>query len=313
MKKTGLILLLFFITSELFGQTNSRYTGPIIDMHLHAYTNEGFGEPVPNPATGMISLENAAEHRRLSIELMKKHNIVLSMVDGKSPAAVDPWVQELGENRIIRGFRFLYPEKELDLDLFKERVEHGKIEIFGEVGTTYAGYSPSDSILDPYWEICEKSDIPVAIHTGGSSPGIHLQHPNFRLRFGDPFLVEDILVKYPELRVYLMHAGAHFYEETAMLMVQYPNLYVDIAVLNWVPDATPFLSPFLKLAKEYNVLDRVMFGTDQMRWPEAINMAIENIQGLDFLTLDEKKGIFYSNAARFLNLNEETIAKHHAK
>ena len=54
-----------------------------------------------------------------------------------------------------------------------------------------------------------------------------------------------------------------------------------------------------------------MFGTDQMVWPEAIEMAIEKVQSLDFLTLEEKQGIFYMNAARFLNLSEETIAEHH--
>lgn len=230
---------------------------------------------------------------------------MLSVVDGQSVAAVDPWEQMLGENSVIKGIR----KEDLDLNQFEKWVSEGEIELFGEVGATYNGYSPSDSVLLPYYEICERFDIPVGIHTGGSFPGITLQNKKFRLRLGDPFLVEDILVEYPDLRVYLMHAGGHFYERTAMLMVQYPNLYVDIAVLSWVPDANNFLSPFLKLAKDYDVLDRVMYGSDQMIWPEAI----ETVQSLDFLTREEKKGIFYDNAARFLRLSEEEIARHHAK
>jgi hypothetical protein len=107
-----------------------------------------------------------------------------------------------------------------------------------------------------------------------------------------------------------MHSGSHFYERTAMLMVQYPKLYTDIAILNWYPNAAVFLSPFLILAKKYKVLDRVMFGTDQMMWPEAIEMAIERVQTLEFLTLKEKEAIFYGNAAKFLNLSKERIAKH---
>ena len=78
------------------------------------------------------------------------------------------------------------------------------------------------------------------------------------------------------------------------------------------PKSREFLSPFLKLAKNYKVLDRVMYGSDQMIWPEAIEMAIENIQSLDILTLEEKKGIFYDNAARFLRLSEEEIVRHHS-
>lgn len=310
MRKTGLLLLLFFVPLSGFGQTENRYTGPIIDMHLHAYTEEDFWGPAPNPATGKISVSDATEHRRQSVAVMQKYNIVLAVVDGKSLEAVDAWEQVLGDG-VIRAFRINDPNKDLELDLFTEWVQQGKIELFGEIGTNYGGYSPSDPVLDAYWEISEKFDIPVGIHTGGSFPGIHKQYPNFRLRHGDPFLVEDILVKYPDLRVYMMHAGAHFYERAAMLMVQYPDLYVDIAVLNWVPNASSFLVPFLKKAKEYNVLDRVMFGSDQMIWPGAIEMAIEKVQSLDFLTLEEKEGIFYGNAARFLNLSEETIAQHH--
>jgi predicted TIM-barrel fold metal-dependent hydrolase len=306
----SLLLLLSSITTSGFGQAGNQYLGPIIDMHLHAYTNEDFIGPAPNPSTGEMSADNATEHRRQTIEILKKNNIVLSVVDGESPAALDPWEQMLGDG-VIRGLRFENPKEDLELNLFKEWVKEGKIQLFGEVGTTYAGYSPADSILDPYLEVSEEFDIPVGIHTGGSYPGIHINNQDFRLRYGDPFLVEDILVTHPKLRVYLMHSGSHFYERTAMLMVQYPNLYSDIAIMNWYTNAEVFLVPFLKLAKEYQVLDRVMFGTDQMIWPEAIKMAIEKVQSLDFLTLKEKEDIFYMNAARFLNLSDETIAKHH--
>jgi len=312
MKKILFLLLLYFPSVNAVSQTENRYKGPIIDMHLHAYTSEDFKGPLPNPATGELSVSNAEEHRRQCVALFKKNNIVLGMVDGVTLAAVDAWVQELGDG-IIRGFRFMNPETDLQLDQFLKSVQEGKIQVLGEIGTTYAGYSPADSSLGAYWKICEEFEIPVGIHTGGSFPGIHKLYPDFRLRFGDPFLVEDILVKYPDLRVYLMHAGAHFYERTAMLMVQYPNLYVDIAVLNWIPNAEKFLVPFLKKAEEYDLLDRVMFGSDQMTWPEAIDVAIEKIQSLDFLSLKEKEGIFYGNAARFLNLSDETIAKHHEK
>ena len=86
-----------------------------------------------------------------------------------------------------------------------------------------------------------------------------------------------------------------------------------IGVLTWNKPAMIWLEPFLRMAKEYGVLNRVMYGTDQMLWPEAIRIGIENVQALDFLTLEEKQGIFYYNAARFLQLSEEVIAKHHGK
>jgi predicted TIM-barrel fold metal-dependent hydrolase len=61
------------------------------------------------------------------------------------------------------------------------------------------------------------------------------------------------------------------------------------------------------------MLDRVMFGTDQMRWPEAITMAIDRVNRLDFLTLKEKEDLFYGNAAKFLGLTADEIARHHTR
>lgn len=48
---------------------------------------------------------------------------------------------------------------------------------------------------------------------------------------------------------------------------------------------------------------RLLFGSDQMVWPEAIGMAVEGIESATFLTEEEKRDIFYNNAARFLRLD----------
>jgi predicted TIM-barrel fold metal-dependent hydrolase len=65
-----------------------------------------------------------------------------------------------------------------------------------------------------------------------------------------------------------------------------------------------FAVKFLKSAKEYGFLDRVMFGSDQMVWPEAITSSIKFLNSLDFLTKEEKQKIFYDNAKTFLDIKE---------
>jgi predicted TIM-barrel fold metal-dependent hydrolase len=67
----------------------------------------------------------------------------------------------------------------------------------------------------------------------------------------------------------------------------------------------------LKGLVELGLSKRIMFGSDQMMWPEAIEIAIETIESADFLTEEEKRDIFYNNAARFLRLSDEEIARHH--
>ena len=50
---------------------------------------------------------------------------------------------------------------------------------------------------------------------------------------------------------------------------------------------------------------RVMFGSDQMRWPEKIGEAIEAIEQAPFLTEEQKRDILYHNAVRFLRLEQD--------
>ena len=47
-----------------------------------------------------------------------------------------------------------------------------------------------------------------------------------------------------------------------------------------------------------------MFGSDQMRWPDRIGVAIAAIEQAPFLTAEQKRDILFNNAARFLRLDE---------
>ncbi len=54
-------------------------------------------------------------------------------------------------------------------------------------------------------------------------------------------------------------------------------------------------------ADSYAAIKRIMFGPDQIAWPEAIGMAVETINSADFLSR-EKADIFCNSAARFFRL-----------
>jgi hypothetical protein len=55
-----------------------------------------------------------------------------------------------------------------------------------------------------------------------------------------------------------------------------------------------------------------MFGSDQMVWPGTIERAIAVIAEAPFLTAQQKRDVFYNNAARFLRLSKDDIARHHS-
>jgi predicted TIM-barrel fold metal-dependent hydrolase len=54
-----------------------------------------------------------------------------------------------------------------------------------------------------------------------------------------------------------------------------------------------------------------MLGSDQMIWPGAIEPSIEVIEEAPFVSAAQKRDVLYNNAARFLRLSKEVIAKHH--
>jgi hypothetical protein len=55
-----------------------------------------------------------------------------------------------------------------------------------------------------------------------------------------------------------------------------------------------------------------MFGSDQMVWPGVIERSIAVVAEAPFLTAGQKRDILYDNAARFLRLGSDDIARHRA-
>jgi len=84
----------------------------------------------------------------------------------------------------------------------------GRLAVLGEVTTQYDGVAPTDERLAPYWALAEELDIPVGIHVGTGPPGvIYLGAQGYRAHLHSALTMEEVLVRHPRLRVYLMHAG----------------------------------------------------------------------------------------------------------
>ena len=173
----------------------------------------------------------------------------------------------------------------------------------GEIGTQLLGIAPNDPALRPYFALAEELDVPVLIHTLGIGPYM----PGFRSAAGNPLLLEDVLVRHPKLRLYVENAGYPYKEEMIAMMYQYPQLYADVSTITWVIPRTAFYD-YLKALIRAGLGKRIMFGSDQMQWPEKIGAAVESIQQAPFLTKEQKRDILYNNAKRFLRMEEDQVS-----
>ena len=88
-------------------------------------------------------------------------------------------------------------------------------------------------------------------------------------------------------------------------------MYVDVGVIVYTQPRPAFYR-YLQAMVDAGFPRRVMFGSDQMVWPGTIERAIAVIDEAPFLTTQQKRDIFYNNAARFLRLSKEEIARHHS-
>jgi uncharacterized protein len=55
----------------------------------------------------------------------------------------------------------------------------------------------------------------------------------YRVRMGNPLLLEDVLIRHPRLRLYVMHYGSPFVDDMIALLYSYPQVYVDVAGDDW--------------------------------------------------------------------------------
>jgi predicted TIM-barrel fold metal-dependent hydrolase len=130
----------------------------------------------------------------------------------------------------------------------------------------------------------------------------------YRMSLSNPLLLEDVLVRHPKMRIYIMHGGWPFLDEMIGLLYAHPQVYIDVAVINWVLPRKEF-HQYLRRIVEAGYEDRIMYGSDQMQWPQSIKISVENILTADFLTRAQKEDILYNNASRFLRFSAEEIRK----
>jgi hypothetical protein len=276
---------------------------PYSDLFLAKFKKPPCADPIWSPATD-------DELMRQTIAIAERRNII-GVLSG--PAAnVAAWVRA-DARRFIRGLSFELGDKDTPSPAALRAMHaKGELQVLGEVTNQYAGIMPSDPRMEPYWALAEELDIPVGIHVGTGPPGvIYLGASGYRAHMHSALTMEEVLVRHPRLRVYIMHAGYPMLDDLLALLYAHPQAYVDVGIIVY-NQPRPAFYRYLQAIVDAGFANRVMFGSDQMVWPATIERAIAVIEEAPFLTKQQKRDIFYNNAARFLRLSKEDVARHHS-
>jgi predicted TIM-barrel fold metal-dependent hydrolase len=292
------LLLLGQLSVSLIGQERP----PVIDMHMHigAPLDLPAGAPapcLPQPCNRRgKATANSAENLKKTIEAMDRYNIVKGFLSDLDLDELRKWGAAAPGRFILSPF-IDEPEKADTVQLRRE-LEAKHLGGIGEIGSQLVGIAPDDPRLDPYFKLAEEFDVPVLIHTEGIGPPL----PGFRAAAGSPLLLEKVMVSHPKLRIFVENSGYPYLDEMTAMMYQYPQLYGDVSTITWIIPRTAFYD-YLKRLIEAGLGKRLMFGSDQMRWPEMIGEGIKAIEEADFLTAEQKRDILYNNAVRFLRMD----------
>lgn len=307
MKRLSYLVATMVFAASLCGQGSPRYTGPIIDMHQHAEWEIWSKTRLcfPAPCTGApTSVQAVTELKPLTMKAMAEHNIVMAVVSAP-PQHVLPWTE--GESgRLLTGIQLNNPQ-DVPMDELREFFVSDRAQVMGELAFQYEAIPINDPSVEPILELAESLDVPVHVHVlglGGDS--------RFPVHLGSPMRVAEVMRRHPNLRIYLENAGWPFLEEVTSLMYQYPGVYADLSTIAHLFPRENFHA-YLRDLVENGLGKRLMFGSDQMLWPEVIGEVVEAINSAEFLSLEQKADIFYNNAARFLRLTAEVMAEHHRR
>lgn len=303
-------------------QQPARYVGPIIDMHMHASNVQvgPDGKPLPVPVRcypgpcegGPAAATSEEAVLRMTLASMDRHKIVLGFLSGydgspttitPNPERVQAWVRA-APDRFIPSAVLAQPGIP-PVELLRKEYAAGRLKGLGEIVTQYFGRRPDDRALAPYFALAAEVDVPTHIHT----LGIGAPLPTFRPSAGNPLLLDEVLAGHPTLRLFVENCGFPFTQEWIAIAYQFPQLHCDVSTTTWIVNRNAFYR-HLQTLVDAGLSKRIMFGSDQMQWPETIALAVEAIQSAPFLNREQKADILYNNAARFLRLTPAEMARH---
>ena len=154
-------------------------------------------------------------------------------------------------------------------------------------------FSPDDETVFPIYDAATELNIPVVFHVGTTPFG-----PLCRLRHANPLLIDEVAVRYPDLRIMLTHLGTLWHNEAFMVVEKNPNVFIDTAAYIYELPQLLTKDTITRVGA-----DRFVFGTDYpMPYtdrPHRMKDFVDAIRALKLSPVTERQ-FFRENFVRLL-------------
>ena len=98
--------------------------------------------------------------------------------------------------------------------------------------------------------------LPVLFHTGHSGIGTGMPGGGgIRLKYGNPMLIDDVAVDFPDMPIILAHPSFPWQDEAISVCLHKPTVYIDLS--GWSPK---YFSPTLVQYANTLLKHKVLFG-----------------------------------------------------
>ncbi len=233
----------------------------MIDVHTHVPTHRNAvpsGELVVNsawrPDRPVAATTTWAEYEEAfaDVEVSVAFTIARdrTRVDSGLNDDVAAFVADAPARRI--GFLSIHPEVAgAEDELERARTDLGLKGI--KLGPNYQVFDPLGDAALRVYDAAERHGLPILFHQGASPVR------DAPLRYAHPLLMDEIAIRFPELRIVMAHLGHPWQRETIVTIRKHPHLYADVSALFYRPWS---FYEGMRLATEWGVLDKLLFGSD---------------------------------------------------
>lgn len=159
--------------------------------------------------------------------------------------------------------------------------------VYAVVGPSFWGdgqYPPSDAVYYPLYAKCAELELPLCVNTGIPGPPIpgEVQHP---------IHLDRVCVRFPELRLCMIHGADPWWDVAIRLLIKYRNLRLMTSA--WSPKRLPeTLLHYLRTRGS----NKIIFASD---WPVLrMDRVVPEALALD-LPPDVLDNYLYNNAHEF--------------